>query len=200
MHSSIPSWLDSDLVAKLNLKSRCENPLLEIPWNSHRTHPKAYGSLFLPQWTSLFQQENPGVTRQPVDVRYPFLDLRMVNYLLAIPTMPWFFRKYILREAMRRRLPEEIRMRPKRPMEVDPIFAALRDFGTRGIEQIQPAKELYRLGTLPPLAPVLESQSSEQILMRLRPLLLSYWLKSFGRNGYRMPLGAAHAEARGVAS
>ena len=41
----------------------------------------------------MFEQESPGVTHSPVETCYPFLDLRIVNYLLAIPPFPWFFQK-----------------------------------------------------------------------------------------------------------
>lgn len=199
MNDEMPSWLDSEIVKRLNLKSRWKNPLPEIPWKSHPVHPKGYGSLFLPHWTRMFQEENPGVTRQPVETRYPFLDLRVVSFLLAIPTMPWFFRKHILREGMRGKLPEKIRMRPKRTWQEDPIVPALREFAAREEEQTEPTQEFHRFGNLPRLGPALASGDSERILMAIRAMCLSYWLHSLGRIGYRMPEGAAHEEARSAA-
>lgn len=180
----IPPWINPDLVTKLDLDSRWEKPLPDIPWESHPNHPKAYGSLFFPQWTCMFQQENAGVTRQPVEVRYPFLDLRVVNFLLAIPAVPWFFRKQVLRDAVRGKLPEKIRMRPKKPIRKDPIVAALRDSSAGVIEQALQGEVLDRFVVLKNLAPPLEDEDSERVMLRLRPLCLRYWLQSAGRIGY----------------
>ena len=196
MVAAIPPWLDSDFVTKLNLKSRWASPVADIPWSLHPLHPKAYGSLFLPQWKFLFQQESAEVTRQPVEVRYPFLDLRIVSFMLAIPSLPWFFRKHILREAMRGKLPEEIRMRPKMPVRKDPVVAALRDAGGEIALQAAPGRELSQFVTLKHLSPLLEDDDPEQVMQRLRPYCLSYWLQSLGRIGYKMPMGIGHGEAK----
>ena len=41
----------------------------------------------------MFELENAGVTHFPVEVRHPFFDLRIVNYLLALPPFPLFLEK-----------------------------------------------------------------------------------------------------------
>ncbi len=73
----------------------------------------------------MFERENPGLTRFPVEVRYPFLDLRIVNFLLALPPFPLFYEKRLLREAVVGRLPESIRTRRKSPLAGDPFIAHL---------------------------------------------------------------------------
>src|SRR6202043_2466546 len=98
--------------------------------------PGAHASLDSPQWAYLFEHENPGVTRRPVEVRYPFLDLRIVEYLLALPPFPWFFEKNLLREAMVGCLPETVRLRPKTPLELDPLAARLNQQGTEWLDQV----------------------------------------------------------------
>ena len=66
----------------------------------HPILPAGHASLALPHWTHMFEQENPGVTRQPVEVRHPFIDLRVVEFLLALPPFPYFLEKKLLRDAM----------------------------------------------------------------------------------------------------
>ena len=61
----------------------------------------------------MFEQENPGVTRCPVEVRHPFFDLRVVEFPAGAAAVPIFFEKKLLREAMVGRLPESVRSRPK---------------------------------------------------------------------------------------
>jgi len=82
----------------------------------------------------MFELENAGVPRDPLEMRYPFLDLRIVNYLLALPPFPWFFQKMLLREAMAGRIPEAIRMRPKTPLQGDPVSAQLRRTGAETVQ------------------------------------------------------------------
>ena len=79
----------------------------------------------------MFELENPGVTRCPVEVRHPFLDLRIVNFMLALPPFPLFFEKKLLREAVAGRLPESVRTRRKTPLAGSPLVEHLRQSRTR---------------------------------------------------------------------
>jgi asparagine synthase (glutamine-hydrolysing) len=176
-----PQWIQPGLVARLNLKARWSDPLGDLPWKAHPRRPTGYGSLFLPQWDYMFRQEEAQVTHQPVEMRYPFLDLRLVNYLLAIPSMPWFFRKYLLREAMRGRLPEAIRTRPKTPLEGDPSLPALRNADLGSILKMQRARQFEHYideGKMPSLAGEMTSEEAE---LRIRPICLNFWLLSLSR-------------------
>ena len=176
-----PEWIQPELVARLDLKSRRKSPLDSLPWNVHPRHPKGYGSLFLPQWGFMFQYQEPGFTRQPLETRYPFLDLRLVNYLLALPSLPWFFRKHLLRKAMRGRLPESIRMRPKTPFRGQPLLAALRREHTTPLLKMQPARQLNHYineGRLPLLGRDMNADEAE---LKMRPACLNSWLLSLSR-------------------
>lgn len=70
---------------------------------------------------SLLETYDPGYTGVPVEVRLPFLDLRLVNYLLALPPTPWCTHKTLLRVATTQSLPAEIRQRPKTPLAGNPL-------------------------------------------------------------------------------
>lgn len=123
--ASFPEWISPELVERLDLKERWSNPFPRIRWDEHPRHSKGYASLFYPQWRRMFETHDPAYTRAPVEARYPFLDLRLVCFLLAIPALPWFFRKFLLRQAMRGRLPDATLRRPKTPAQ-DPLVAALK--------------------------------------------------------------------------
>src|SRR5204863_256186 len=75
-------------------------------------------------------------TPYPLEVRYPFMDLRIVNYLLALPPFPWFFEKMLLREAMAERIPERVRLRPKTPLQGEPAAAQLQKTGAEVLKQM----------------------------------------------------------------
>lgn len=123
----------------------------------------------------MFQREDPAFTRSPVEVRYPFLDLRIINYLLAIPTMPWFFRKHLLREAMRGRLPEGTRKRPKRSEADDLVEAIRRDSSTLKGEFLVGASE--RFFNISKLVEPTQNSDGESVSARVRAWCLSFWIK-----------------------
>jgi asparagine synthase (glutamine-hydrolysing) len=176
-----PDWLNPDFVNRLNLKARWRDPMPEIPWNAHPEHPLAYGSLFYPQWIYMFEREDPAFTKAAVEVRYPFLDLRIVEYLLAIPALPWFFRKLLLRDTLRGRLPEEVRKRPKIPAH-DPLGKALRSAPASRLPAEGLCQELGRYVNLESLARLSWAGDSETAAMKVRPWCLNLWLLRAGHN------------------
>lgn len=170
-----PPWISAELTQRLNLKERWINHDAAIPWNVHLEHPGGYASLFFPQWRSMFECLDSAYTRTALDVRYPFLDLRIVEYLLAIPAMPWFFRKFLLREAMRGRLPEKIRKRAKiPPKELSPLNMTA-DYSK---ERLVPELELYVNKEV--LEQANRSANPEVAEMSIRPWCLNLWLENLG--------------------
>jgi len=191
-HPVYPPWLAPDFVRRAHLAERWkEQAKLPKSWKAHPIHPRGYGSLSLPQWTHLFEQEDPGVTGHPVETRYPFLDLRMVNFLLAIPPFPWFFKKALLREAMAGRLPERVRTRPKTPVQGDPVRAQIERTGSAKLETMPFTPELDRYIDRSALAVPHAKMNAAQLAVSLRPYCLNIWLQSARRIGYNI-----RAEAR----
>ncbi len=192
-----PVWLNREFVRRANLKSRWKERLEHpVKTRAHPIVPKAHASLSLPIWTRMFEQENAGVTPYPLEVRYPFLDLRVVNYLLAIPPFPWFFEKMILREAMAGRIPERIRMRPKTPFEGDPVSAQLQKNGAERANQMPWSKDSDRFVDRTALTPLHDKMSIEKLRSQVRPFCLNVWLESARRVGYNKDAEAGNGEAR----
>jgi len=186
-----PNWLAPEFTSRLNLGARWkEGWKLPKTWMTHPINPRCYACLALPQWTLMFEQENAGVTHYPVETRYPLLDLRIVNYLLALPTFPWFFQKTLLREAMEGRLPERVRIRPKTPLQADPLSAQLQRTKAERLNQISwcPLADQYinRSALVQPHG----KMNPEEVSTNIRPYCLNMWLQSARRFRYKI-----HAEA-----
>ncbi len=116
-----PQWLNPDFEARLQLKERWRE-INELERQAiHPLRPQAYQDLLSLRWQPFFESYDSGFSHVPVEVRFPFLDLRLLNFLLAIPPLPWFVNKHILRTAMQGKLPEEVRLRPKTPLMGDPF-------------------------------------------------------------------------------
>ena len=138
----------------------------------------------------MFEQENAGMTPYPLEVRYPFLDLRIVNYILALPPFPWFFEKMLLREAMAERIPERVRMRPKTPLQGDPVSAQLQKTGAERLNQLHWSKDSDRFIKRSALVPPYGKMNAVEVCNNLRPYCLNNWLQLARRVRYNM-----HVEA-----
>ncbi|MGA8983489.1 MAG: asparagine synthase-related protein [Candidatus Acidiferrales bacterium] len=176
---SYPLWLADDFANRLNLKERAREWM--EPRSSSQTHPvlpKAHASLAIPQWSKLFELQSPGVTRCPLEVRYPFLDLRVVDFLLALPPFPLFFEKKLLRSAAAGRLPESVRTRRKTPLASSPLIAHLRKPQTKWMDRINWHAEMESYVDTSGMAALRSDTPAEQADIDVRPLCLNFWLQS----------------------
>jgi asparagine synthase (glutamine-hydrolysing) len=125
--SGFPDWLNGDLVRRLNLRERWADAQAE----DARYEPagEAYRELRSSFWPWCLLLMDAGWARSPVEVRYPFFDLRLVRFLLGVPGVPWSHDKQLLRAAARSRLPREVCVRPKTPLSDDPVAVLFRRDG-----------------------------------------------------------------------
>lgn len=121
--SKLPAWLRPDFVERTGLRERVE-AFQAPPPHGHPWHPRAIGSFGTPVWQSLLG--NLEADRAlGVDWRHPYLDLRVLQFLLSVPPVPWARRKLVMREAMRGRLPREVLERRKTPLAANALHQAL---------------------------------------------------------------------------
>jgi asparagine synthase (glutamine-hydrolysing) len=110
-----PDWFNPNFENSLQLRTRWEQIWLD-PHFAHPIRPRGYASLDLPLWQGIFESFDVAQTGSPLEVRHPFLDLRVLRFLLAVPTLPWCRSKYLLRRTMRGVLPDVVLRRPKTPL------------------------------------------------------------------------------------
>jgi asparagine synthase (glutamine-hydrolysing) len=184
-----PRWLAGDFTNRLNLKERARE--WTEPRSSSQAHPvlpKAHASLAIPQWSKLLELQNPGVTHCRLEVRHPFLDLRIVNFLLALPPFPLFFEKKLLRESAAGRLPESVRTRRKTPLASSPLIAHLRRPSAKWMDRINrnwhPEMESYIDRSR--MAALQSDTSEEEADINVRPLCLNFWLQSIRTVRYNL--------------
>jgi asparagine synthase (glutamine-hydrolysing) len=184
--ATFPAWIAPDFAKRTDVEARWRDRSEFAMTERHPVVPAGHASLALPHWTHMFEQENPGVTRQPVEVRHPFIDLRVVEYLLALPPFPHFLGKRLLREAMSGRLPESIRVQPKAPLEGDPLVEMLKQRGTKWVDHASWNEEVQRYVDTSGIAPLGEERKSGKASMNIRPLCLNLWLQSARRVRYNL--------------
>lgn len=173
----LPNWISPSFATPSQVKARWEEITNDERGETHPVIPLAYASLSLPSWTQFFETNDPGVTHQPVEVRYPFLDLRIVEFLLAIPPFPWFYEKALLRRAMAGQLPREILRRPKTPLAEDPLVAQLQLPDAAAFDQMIWSEEIDRYVDRSAVPKLAGETSPEKARVGVRPHCLNFWLQ-----------------------
>jgi asparagine synthase (glutamine-hydrolysing) len=124
----IPQWMSADLVQRLRLEDRWRDVLR--PADSHHpVRPAAWFSLQIPLWQAMHNECDPCYTGVPLEFSHPFLDVRVLRFLLQVPVIPWCRNKHLLRYAFRNDLPPAVRLRPKTPLPESFDLATIRRNG-----------------------------------------------------------------------
>lgn len=172
-----PGWLNKDLEKRLGLRDRWEKFISVSPPNGTARRP-AYEAMVDPLWPSMFEGYDPGVTRIPLEVRHPFFDLRLANFLLALPALPWCSDKELLRDAARGVLPDLVRLRRKSPLLADPLIALLQQKESAWVDSFEGIPGLQTYAERRQIPKVFENKSIWSAWIHLRPLSLNFWLRS----------------------
>lgn len=128
LEPACPACLSPDLVKRLSLNERwrLQNAM---PGSAHPNRPRGHASLLTAQWQSLFETYEPAYTQNALEVRHPYVDTRVLRFMLSVPAFPWCRAKYLLRRAMVGMVPEHIRQRPKQGLAADPFLEQSRRVG-----------------------------------------------------------------------
>lgn len=127
-HSKVPRWLRPEFVERLRLMERIRD-LGEGGDTTHPWHPTAVASFTSPIWQDYFAGYDLQELLAPVHWRHPFLDLRLLRFMLSVPPVPWGWKKQLIREAMKGRLPEAVVRRPKTSLALNVRAEMIRRHG-----------------------------------------------------------------------
>ena len=175
----LPQWLNREFVLRTNLRERWEESSRE-PKALHAVRPEAYRNLSSPYWSYYFEGFDPGVTGFSLEVRSPLFDVRVVEFALALPPLPWCVNKELLRESMRDMLPDAVRQRPKSPLPADPVTILLRRADSAWVNHFTPEKILADYvdrDKIPPISDCAGTVSVDGYYRKLLPLAMNHWLK-----------------------
>lgn len=167
----LPRWIDEEFAKRINLKERWREP--EIV---DKRRPATLRALQSKVWAPLLEGYDGSVTRLPLEVRHPFMDVRLVEYLLSIPVKPWCVNKHILRCAMKERLPAAVVNRPKTPLAGDPALQLWRRGGVRWLDNFEVTPQLTRFVDLKVRRSLAEEETPNALWANLRLFALNHWL------------------------
>jgi asparagine synthase (glutamine-hydrolysing) len=167
-----PQWLAPEFVKRFDLHERWRrvNGPEESP---HPVRPRAYASFTSTLWQSLFESLDPAYTGVPLQFRHPYVDIRLLRFMLCVPALPWCRVKHLSRMAAKGRLPEVVRTRPKTWLNGHPDCEVVRREGVPPLadpDLLGPFADVRRWSEARP-----ETVASIQLDLRL--VALSYWLR-----------------------
>ena len=145
---------------------------------SDETRPATLRALASKVWSPLFEGYDPGATRLALEFRHPFIDLRLIEFLLSVPAVPWCVEKHILRTAMRHRLPAKVLNRRKTPLAGDPALQMTRHASVRWLDSFEVSPQLRYFVNLNKRLSIADEQTSESVLASLRVFALNHWLSN----------------------
>ena len=146
----VPPWLDRSLVDRLDLKERLRGVgMVGAHAPPHPWHPRAIASFNDPIWPSVFGDFDFEETLAPFVWRHPFLDLRVLEFMLSLPPIPWGWEKRLLREAMQGRLPDPVLSRRKSPLVGSPLALLIRAHGLPDLSRNAQLKEYVDIDAVP---------------------------------------------------
>lgn len=173
-----PEWISPELEKRFDLRNRW-GQFQNIAAITHPFRPFAYRSYdYILNNPLFFDSQDAGLTRQPLEYRHPLLDLRLVDYCLSLPPLPWCIRKEILRAAMKDLLPESVRRRPKTPLGGFPYVERLQQPESRWVDNLAAGTALQTYVIADNIPSVWSGKDPVETWVNLRPLSLSFWLNS----------------------
>jgi asparagine synthase (glutamine-hydrolysing) len=177
---SFPGWINKDLESRLELRARW-NRYYSPPPAVHPVRPLNYALLYIPgEFQDLFRSQDAECTGAPVEVRYPFMDLRVLRFFMVIPSIPWCRSKYLLRRAMKNILPDAVLCRRK---EGVPHTSMIKQAKEAGLKRITPALEFSHYVD-PERLPTAATENIWTAGGILLARLLNHWLQYSYRSEY----------------
>lgn len=143
----------------------------------NRARPEAARLLTSALWQRVHQGTDRAFTGAPLEVRWPFLDVRLIEFVFSIPPIPWCQRKQMLRRAFTSELPHAVIERPKTtiPGLFERTVAAWRDRTSGRLPPLHPHTLEYVDAVS--LAEALSGGDSNAVLAGWRALTLDRWLR-----------------------
>jgi asparagine synthase (glutamine-hydrolysing) len=177
------SWIEPDFAKRVGLEDRWHQLSAPVKEAARSLVRRSATEQLRDSWAALLEPYDAEWSGAPLDVRHPLLDLRLVDFVLQVPGIPWFWNKDLPRRACLRPMPSEVRNRRKVPLAGNPVRTALeRGDALPTNWQANPSLPRYvccdRIPRLPDGVRTLDPFHQWSVTY---PVSLSLWLQSLTR-------------------
>ncbi|MGH7653894.1 MAG: asparagine synthetase B family protein [Gemmatimonadaceae bacterium] len=146
----------------------------------HATRPDAVRYLADPIWQGMLESAQPAYTGVPLEIVWPFLDVRVMEFVFSIPPVPWCQRKELVRRAFRGELPDEVLTRPKEPLRG--FFEEQAARWSAAAHQPTLGDAVREFVDTRSVADTLKTGSVDEVLAVRRVFVLDQWLRNLERS------------------
>jgi asparagine synthase (glutamine-hydrolysing) len=162
-------WIRRELLAR--------GPMPAPERSAHPTRPDAARSLADSVWQSVLEPSQPAYTGVPLDIVWPLLDTRVIEFVFSIPPVPWCQRKELVRRAFRGDLPSEVLARKKTPLRGFYEFQVAQWRASRCRSTTAFAEAIHEFVDTRSVVHTLQTGPVEGVLAAWRVLALDRWLR-----------------------
>jgi len=171
---NIVKLLNSDIKKKLDIENLVNKIYKEESVSVKQKHFAAAQRLIKPKWNiegAFLDADFP-----LAEYRDPFLDRRVIEFVFSLPELGWTFDKYLLRRAMKEKLPESIITRTKQTV-YGYQDAILQEEENQWIHQWKPSGILKPYIDTYTVNNTSLFEKQEYAFHNLRLIMLENWLK-----------------------
>jgi asparagine synthase (glutamine-hydrolysing) len=177
-----PAWFTKEAEQRFQLRERFSRSTV-LPVSDHPLNPGSHGFFNSEMWMAVMEEHDSTWTGSRLECRFPFLDRRLLRFLLCLPPVPWCMEKELIRRALRGALPEEIRLRRKAVVLQDALLAHLAEGRWSPPAPVVCPDPLSQLVHWPKLLDCLHNFSASSLRVHLRPIAVAVWLKAVENGG-----------------
>lgn len=170
----MPVWINRDFARRMKLAERLR--LINQTRQQHPFRPRVCRVMRSPLFSQVLEPCDPGITNVPIEWRHPFADLRLVEFLLTVPPVPWLVEKELLKLAMHGQLPEPVVHRPKTPLMIDPLTEELHHGNVGWTENATNLPAIERYVDCGQIGAFDGEMDIGALWSNLRPIGLNHWL------------------------
>ncbi len=171
----LPGWIHPDFAARHDVADAWIQGTQPTPTPLHDRHPAIQRALVDADWTT--DDLYLAADAPTPDIRDPYLDSDLLDYVLRLPPLPWLYRKHLLRESMRGLLPVDLLDRPKTPLGA--VHASLlRQPSSAWLARWRPGEQLREYVDEGHFPRDFAAQDVAGAYLDLRPVLLDRWLSA----------------------
>jgi asparagine synthase (glutamine-hydrolysing) len=174
-----PKWIQPELSARRRAEIAELNFSGELNAAARSWHPRAVRSFSDPIWQKFLEGFDCATSGTPLDWRHPYLDIRLLNFMLSVPPIPWARRKLLIRQAMKGMLPQEVLLRDKTPLAEDPCAKIILKEGLPGLALSKDTRRYVEEAMLPK-----RPKNASEVYDLLRVRILDHWLRNQARKGF----------------
>jgi len=169
-----PPWLNKDLEERLALEDRWDKRWKTAVTGPNRNtrHPLHHDVLMSPSWnTDDLAMTGALITPERRD---PYLDLRLLDFVLSLPPMPWLYQKHLMRKGMKNLLPKSVIERPKQVL--GDLASSL--IGQAAFDTHPPRSDLDKYVNAAAFSKAIAGTGDTGLhYLNLRPLILRQWFQ-----------------------